>query len=70
MSTHKHGISNRDFFFEKDPLVILTYSGQKCPCDGTWETIGTPKTRIVLAKDQLTPTYLRKNVYWKLRKSG
>ncbi len=70
MRTHKNGISFKDFFFEKNPFVILTYSGQKCPIDGTWETIGAAKTVIFLSKDQITPTYLGKKVSWKLRKSG
>lgn len=70
MRRHKNGTVYRDFFIEKDPLVILCYSGEKCPIEGIWETIGVPKTRIFLSKGEHTPTYLRKRVYWKLQKRG
>jgi len=69
MEMHKNGdsASQKNGF---DPIKILSTSGHRCPCNGTWETLGKVKTVRILAKDQITPTYLGQIVTWRLLRRG
>lgn len=41
-------------------------TGQKCPCSGVWQVVGTPSTTAPIAKGNTMPPYSGKAVTWKL----
>lgn len=55
---------------KKEVTGLMASSGERCPCSGEWEIVGTVSTTAVLAKGKVMPEYYGKKVVWMLVRCG